>query len=41
MLLTPFWTIANSRFLTIPVFLLLLTAAGTIYGALQLRPSSV
>lgn len=41
MLLTPFWTVAGSRFLTILVFLLLLTATGTIYGALQLTSSSV
>ena len=41
MLLAPFWTVAGSRFLTIPVFLLLLTAAGTFFDALQLLSSSV
>lgn len=41
LLLTPFWTVGGSRFLTIPVFLLVLTAAGTIYGSLQLTTSSV
>jgi len=34
--LTPFYLTEGNRLLTIPVFLLLLTAAGTIYGALRL-----
>jgi cell shape-determining protein MreD len=41
MLLTPFLTVGGNCFLTIPVFLLLFTAADTIYGWLQLISSSV
>ncbi len=40
-LLTPFYLAEGSRFLTIPIFLLLLTAAGTIYGAIRLATNSL
>lgn len=40
-LLTPFYLTEGSRLLTIPVFLLLLTAAGTIYGVLRLGTDSL
>lgn len=40
-LLTPFYLTEGNRLLTIPVFLLLLTAAGTIYGALRLATDSL
>jgi membrane protease YdiL (CAAX protease family) len=39
--LTPFYLGGGSRFLTIPIFLLLLTAAGVIYGVLRLETESV
>jgi membrane protease YdiL (CAAX protease family) len=40
-LLTPFYLAEGNRLLTIPIFLLLLTSAGTIYGALWLATNSV
>ena len=39
--LTPFYLTEGNRLLTIPIFLLLLTAAGTIYGALRLATDSL
>ncbi|HRQ42549.1 MAG TPA: type II CAAX endopeptidase family protein [Chloroflexota bacterium] len=39
--LTPFYLAEGSRFLTIPIFLLLLTAAGVIYGVLRLETESI
>jgi uncharacterized protein len=39
--LTPFYLTEGNRLLTIPVFLLLLTAGGTIYGALRLATDSL
>jgi uncharacterized protein len=40
-LLTPFYLAEGNRWLTIPLFLLLLTAAGAIYGALRLATGSL
>lgn len=40
-LLTPFYLAEGNRFLTIPIFLLLLTAAGVIYGVLRLETDSI
>ncbi|MCA9875751.1 MAG: CPBP family intramembrane metalloprotease [Anaerolineales bacterium] len=40
-LLTPFFMNEGSRLLTIPIFLLVLTAAGVIYGALRLAADSI
>jgi uncharacterized protein len=40
-LLTPFYLAQGNRWLTIPLFLLLLTAAGAIYGALRLATGSL
>lgn len=39
--LTPFYLNEGSRLLTIPIFLLVLTAAGFIYGALRLAADSI
>jgi membrane protease YdiL (CAAX protease family) len=39
--LTPFYLNEGSRLLTIPIFLLVLTAAGVIYGALRLAADSI
>lgn len=39
--LTPFYMNEGSRLLTIPLFLLVLTAAGVIYGALRLAANSI
>jgi hypothetical protein len=41
MLLTPFYVAEGNRWLTVPLFLLLLTAAGAIYGALRLATGSL
>jgi len=40
-LLTPFYVAEGNRFLTVPIFLLLLTAAGVIYGVLRLETDSI
>lgn len=39
--LTPFYMAEGNRLLTIPILLLLLTAAGVIYGALRLAADSI
>ena len=39
--LTPFYLNEGSRLLTIPIFLLVLTVAGVIYGALRLAADSI
>lgn len=39
--LTPFYIFEGNRLLTIPIFLLLLTAGGTIYGTLRLATDSL
>ncbi|MBK7896525.1 MAG: CPBP family intramembrane metalloprotease [Anaerolineaceae bacterium] len=41
MLLTPFYGAEGNRLLTIPIFLLLLTAAGVVYGVLRLETDSI
>ena len=40
-LLTPFYLTEGNAFITIPIFLLLFTAAGAIYGGLRLRTDSI
>lgn len=40
-LLTPFYLAEGNRLLTVPLFLLLLTAAGAIYGTLRLATGSL
>lgn len=40
-LLTPFYVSEGNRFLTVPLFLLLLTASGVITGALRLETDSI
>lgn len=39
--LTPFYLSEGNHLMTVPIFLLLLTAAGTIYGALRLNTGSL
>ena len=41
MLLTPFYAGEGNHFLTIPIFLLLLTASGVIIGTLRLETDSI
>lgn len=41
MLLTPFYVDLDNRFLIIPIFLLLLSASGIVYGALRLETDSI
>ncbi|MFZ1399934.1 MAG: CPBP family intramembrane glutamic endopeptidase [Candidatus Promineifilaceae bacterium] len=41
MLLTPFYGAEGNHLLTIPIFLLLLTAAGVVYGVLRLETDSI